>query len=171
MGWTPDACPNGGTRTIRATTYAAIFARFMSCTRGRPLLSAAGVFCSPSGTGQRSDKHGSRIRPSARRSRHRRGRGVAVDQAFCPGFWQRDLLQIRLAPVCASTTRNKRIIVPNIQLARDAGSCLRRAQAPVPCARSQFAGAVALQSAPQPRPATRPAPPADRAAPAVPPAG
>jgi hypothetical protein len=39
----PDSGPESGTRTIRATTYAAIFARFMSCTRDRPLLCAAGT--------------------------------------------------------------------------------------------------------------------------------
>src|SRR6516162_4103304 len=36
----PGACPDSGTRTIRAITYAAIFARFMSCTWDRPRLPA-----------------------------------------------------------------------------------------------------------------------------------
>jgi hypothetical protein len=46
MNWnSSDACPDSGIRTIRATTYAAIFARFTSCTRDRPLLWAARVFC------------------------------------------------------------------------------------------------------------------------------
>jgi len=38
-----DACPDSCARTIRATTYAAIFARFTSCTRDRPLLCASRV--------------------------------------------------------------------------------------------------------------------------------
>jgi len=45
-----DACPDSGARTIRATTYAAVFARFMRCTRDHPLPGAAGVFCRPSET-------------------------------------------------------------------------------------------------------------------------
>jgi hypothetical protein len=33
LNWnSPDACPNGCARKIRATTYAAIFPRFTSCT-------------------------------------------------------------------------------------------------------------------------------------------
>src|SRR5215472_8442206 len=40
----PDARRDGGTGTIRATTYAAIVDRFMSCTRDGPLLCAAGVY-------------------------------------------------------------------------------------------------------------------------------
>jgi len=42
--------PDIGTRTIRGTTYTAIFARFAICTRDRPLLWAAAVFCRPSET-------------------------------------------------------------------------------------------------------------------------
>jgi hypothetical protein len=33
----PDACPDSCARTIRATTYATISARFTSCTHDRPL--------------------------------------------------------------------------------------------------------------------------------------
>jgi hypothetical protein len=42
LSWnSPDVCPDNCTRTIRATTYAAIFARFTSSTHDRPLLWAA----------------------------------------------------------------------------------------------------------------------------------
>ena len=40
LNWnSPDACPDGGTRTIRVTTYTAIFTRFASCTREHPCRS------------------------------------------------------------------------------------------------------------------------------------